>query len=50
MRELPLVFPPIETYQGSAYVLGIFLAYSDYEDLQYNGYINLQYRKGAPNL
>ena len=22
MRELPLVFPPIETYQGSAFVLG----------------------------
>lgn len=33
MQEFPLVLPSIETYQGSAFVLGIFLAYSDYEDL-----------------
>lgn len=42
MYELPFVFPPIETYQGDSFILGIMLAYPEYSDIQYNGYINLE--------
>ena len=50
MRELSLEFPPIETYQGSAFIMGAFLANPNYENLRYNGYIDLEYAKNAPNL
>ena len=50
MHVLPLVFPPIETYQGSSFILGILLANPNYSDIQYNGYINLQYNKEAENF
>ena len=39
MYELPFIFPPIETYQGDSFILGIMLAYPEYADVQYNGYI-----------
>lgn len=45
MYELPFVFPPIETYQGDSFILGIMLAYPEYADIQYNGYINLECEK-----
>ena len=50
MRELPLKFPPIETYQGSAFLIGVFFANPNYENIQYNGYIDVIYEKNAPNL
>lgn len=45
MYELPFIFPPIETYQGDSFILGIMLAYPEYADVQYNGYINLECEK-----
>ncbi|MBO4751041.1 MAG: hypothetical protein J5546_12100 [Lachnospiraceae bacterium] len=45
MYELPFIFPPIETYQGDSFILGIMLAYPEYADIQYNGYINLECEK-----
>ena len=45
MYELPFIFPPIETYQGDSFILGIMLAYPEYADIQYSGYINLECEK-----
>lgn len=45
MSELPFIFPPIETYQGTSFILGIMLAYPEYADIRYNGYINLECEK-----
>lgn len=42
MLELPLVFPPIETYQGSSFLLGVLMADPDFSDIQYNRYINME--------
>ena len=45
MVKLPLVFPPIETYQGYSFMLGIMLTDPAYSDIQYNGYIQLECQK-----
>ena len=42
MPELPFIFPPIETYQSSAFVLGIMRAHPKYADILHNGYIKLE--------
>lgn len=42
MSELPFIFPPIETYQSSAFVLGIMRAHPEYADISYNRYIKLE--------
>lgn len=41
MKKLPIKFPYIETYQGTAFVMGIILANSHMENLIYNEYINV---------
>ncbi len=42
MSDLPFIFPPIETYQGISFILGVMLAYPEYADIRYNNYINLE--------
>ena len=42
MSDLPFVFPPIETYQGISFILGVMSAYSAYAAIRYNNYINLE--------
>lgn len=39
---LPIEYPPIETYQGSAFILGIIKAHRNLENVFYNHYINLE--------
>lgn len=41
-KLLPLIHPPIETYQGSSFILGIILAYENIANAYYNNYINLE--------
>ena len=45
MAQLPFCFPPIETYQGYSFVLGVLLAYPEYSEIQYRSYINLMCQK-----
>ncbi|MBP5222143.1 MAG: hypothetical protein J6Z35_03145, partial [Lachnospiraceae bacterium] len=45
MAQLPFCFPPIETYQGYSFVLGVLLAYPEYSEIQYRNYINLMCQK-----
>ena len=40
-KKLPIIMPPIETYQSSSFILGIILANSNIENVFYNNYINL---------
>ena len=42
MKQLPLVFPPIETYQGMSFVLGVMLAHKNTENFVYNKYIRIR--------
>ena len=41
MPELPFIFPPIETYQSSAFVLGIMRAHPKYADILHNCFVFL---------
>ncbi len=40
-KVLPLVNPPIETYQSNSFILAILLAYENTACIYYNNYINL---------
>lgn len=40
-KILPLINPPIETYQGTSFILGVLMAYKNTRNLYYNNYINL---------
>ena len=42
MKELPFKFPPMETYQGMAFVMGILLADPTKDKVRWNHYVNLQ--------
>ena len=42
MKELPFKFPPVETYQGMAFIMGIALADPRLERVRFNHYLNLQ--------
>ena len=41
VRTLPIVMPPIETYQSSSFILGIVLANDNIKNAYFNNYINL---------
>lgn len=41
-KELSIIHPPIETYQGSSFVLGVLLSYDNVRNVYYNNYINLE--------
>ncbi len=41
MKKLPIVMPPIETYQGCSFILGIILANDNVKSSYYNKYINV---------
>ncbi len=40
-KVLEIMNPPIETYQGESFILGILLAYDNTKNIYYNNYINL---------
>lgn len=41
-KLLPLVSPPIATYQGSSFILGVLLAHENTANVLYNNYVNLE--------
>ncbi len=41
-KILPLIHAPIETYQGTSFILSILLAYENMSDAYFNNYVNLQ--------
>lgn len=41
-KVLPLEWPPIETYQGTSFILGILLAHDNVSNAYYNNYMNLK--------
>lgn len=40
-KILPIVMPPIETYQSLSFVLGVLLAYDNLENIMYSNYISV---------
>ena len=40
LKACPIVFPPIEAYQGASFVLAALLSYKNTENVIYNNYIN----------